>query len=134
MNNRYEWSLLVIRVMLGLTFVVHGYVKVTGMEGTVGFFESLGLPGALAYVVAALELVGGLLLIAGLFTRLLSLLLGLVMLGATLKVKLAGGFLGSGQGAGYELDLALLAMAAALAISGSKFYALDSLLPGRKRS
>lgn len=50
------------------------------------------------------------------------------MAGAIIKVKLAGGFLGNGQGAGYELDLALFAMAAAIAITGSKLFALDQIV------
>ncbi len=96
-----------------------------GIENTVGWFASIGLPGALAYAVAILELVGGIALIIGLGSRVISGLMALLMLGATLKVKLAGGFLGAGQGAGYELDLALMAMALVIAINGSKLFALD---------
>ena len=50
------------------------------------------------------------------------------MIGATVKVKLALGFLGNGQMAGYELDLALLAMAAYLAINGSKLLSMNQLI------
>ena len=48
--------------------------------------------------------------------------------GATLKVKLAVGFLGNGEMAGYELDIALLAMAVFIAINGSKMLALDQIV------
>lgn len=54
------------------------------------------------------------------------------MLVAILKVKLAAGFLGNGQGAGYELDLALMVMALYLALGGSSFLSLDSKLPFTK--
>ena len=50
------------------------------------------------------------------------------MIGATVKVKLSLGFLGNGQMAGYELDLALFAMAAYLAINGSKLLSLNQLI------
>jgi len=87
--------------------------------------------GFFAYVVAIIELVGGFALIIGLGTRIISLLLAILMVGATIKVKLALGFLGNGQMAGYELDLALFAMAAYLAIAGSKMLSLDHVFFGK---
>ena len=106
MTNKYEWSTLLLRVVLGITFFVHGLVKFQGgIENTVGWFDSIGIPGFMAYVVALIELVGGFALIIGFGTKIVSALLAIVMLGATLKVKLAVGFLGNGQMAGYELDL-----------------------------
>jgi putative oxidoreductase len=129
MSNKFEVSTLILRVVLGLTFFVHGLVKFQGgIENTVGWFASIGLPGALAYAVAILELVGGIALIIGLGSRVISGLMALLMLGATLKVKLAGGFLGAGQGAGYELDIALMAMAVVIAMNGSKLFALDQVV------
>jgi uncharacterized membrane protein YphA (DoxX/SURF4 family) len=126
LNNKNEVGTLILRVVLGLTFFVHGLVKFQGgIENTAGWFSSIGLPGFLATVVAAIELVGGIALVLGLFSRAVSALFVLLMAGAIIKVKLAGGFLGNGQGAGYELDLALLAMAAAITITGSKLFALD---------
>ena len=50
------------------------------------------------------------------------------MIGATVKVKLAIGFLGNGQMAGYELDLAFLAIAVYLVINGSKLFSLSKLI------
>ncbi|WP_394138659.1 DoxX family protein [Cytobacillus oceanisediminis] len=129
MENKYEVGTLILRVVLGLTFFVHGLVKFQGgIENTAGWFSSIGLPGFLATVVAAIELVGVIALVLGLFSRAVSALFVLLMAGAIIKVKLAGGFLGNGQGAGYELDLALLAMAAAIAITGSKLFALDQMV------
>ncbi|MBT2688783.1 DoxX family protein [Bacillus sp. ISL-47] len=129
MENKYEVGTLILRVVLGLTFFVHGLVKFQGgIENTAGWFSSIGLPGFLATVVAGIELVGGIALVLGLFSRVVSALFVLLMAGAIIKVKLAGGFLGNGQGAGYELDLALLAMAGAIAITGSKLFALDQLV------
>jgi putative oxidoreductase len=129
MLNKFEASTLILRVMLGITFFVHGLVKFQGgIENIVGWFDSIGLPGALAYVVASVEMIGGAALVLGLGSRIVSALLALLMIGATIKVKLAIGFLGNGQMAGYELDLALMAMAVFIAINGSKMFALDQLI------
>jgi putative oxidoreductase len=129
MSKKFEASTLILRVMLGITFFVHGLVKFQGgIENIVGWFDSIGLPGALAYVVASVEMIGGAALVLGLGSRIVSALLALLMIGATIKVKLAIGFLGNGQMAGYELDLALMAMAVFIAINGSKMFALDQLI------
>ncbi|OAJ73899.1 oxidoreductase [Brevibacillus sp. SKDU10] len=129
MANKQQIGALILRVVLGLTFLLHGLDKFQGgIENIVGFFESIGLPGFLAYVVGTIELVGGILLILGLGTRVISFLLMVIMVGATLKVKLAAGFIG-----GYELDLALFAMALYLALSGSSMAAVDNLLPYGKK-
>ncbi|MFJ8235495.1 DoxX family protein [Ureibacillus sp. NPDC094379] len=60
---------LILRIILGLIFAVNGFVKFKGgIENTVGWFESINLPGFLAYGVARLEVVGGILLIIGFAT------------------------------------------------------------------
>src|SRR3954447_25339302 len=124
-----EVGALILRVVLGITFFIHGFVKFQGgIENQVGWFSSIGLPGFLAYVVAIIELVGGFALFIGLGTKVISALLAILMIGATVKVKLSLGFLGNGQMAGYELDLALLAMAVFIAINGSKMFAMDQLI------
>jgi putative oxidoreductase len=126
---KHEVGALILRVVLGITFFIHGFVKFQGgIENQVGWFSSIGLPGFLAYVVAIIELVGGFALFIGLGTKVISALLAILMIGATVKVKLSLGFLGNGQMAGYELDLALLAMAAYLAINGSKLLSMNQLI------
>jgi uncharacterized membrane protein YphA (DoxX/SURF4 family) len=128
MKRREDIGLLLLRVVLGLVFLVHGRAKFQGgIEKTVGFFATLGLPGFLAYVVAVIELVGGLLMILGLGTRVISALFALVMLGAILTAKLSAGFLG-----GYELDLILLAASVCLLLAGSTMWACDSLFRRKK--
>jgi len=129
MLKKFEVSTLLIRVVLGITFFVHGLVKFQGgIENIVGWFDSIGLPGFLAYGVATVEMIGGAALVLGLGSQIVSALLSLLMIGAIVKVKLAVGFLGNGQMAGYELDLAFLAMAIFIAINGSKMFALDQLI------
>lgn len=129
MKNKFEVSTLILRVVLGISFFIHGLSKFQGgIENIVGWFDSIGLPGVLAYVVAVIELVGGVALVLGLGSRVVSILLSLVMIGAMVKVKFAVGFLGNGQMAGYELDLAFLAMAIVIAINDSKLFALDQVI------
>ncbi|WP_404331887.1 DoxX family protein [Mesobacillus maritimus] len=124
-----EIGAFILRITLGVIFFIHGLVKFQdGIENTVGWFTSIGLPGFLAYAVAGIELVGGLALIIGIGTRIVSALIAIIMIGATLKVKLSLGLLGNGQMAGYELDLAFLAMAIYLAINGSKMLSAGQLI------
>src|SRR4051812_26542108 len=106
MLNKNEIGLSLLRVMLGLVFLANGVAKFQGgIENTVGWFDSIGIPGFLAYVVAIIELVGGIALILGVGTRIVSVLIGFIMLGAIFTVKLPAGFL-----------------------NGSKLYSLDNLL------
>lgn len=125
MKNNYELGLLILRVVLGASFLTHGIMKFNlGIEGQAGWFASIGLPGFLAYVVAIIELVGGIAMILGIGTRIVAALFALVMLGAIFTVKLSVGFAGNGQLAGWELDLAFLAMSVVLFMSGSEKFAL----------
>ncbi|MGR9047616.1 DoxX family protein [Halobacillus faecis] len=97
-----ELGLTVLRLVLGLIFIVHGAQKFSGgIEGTVGFFSSLGIPGVLAYFVALVELLGGILIIIGFGTRVFAGLFAFIMLGAIFTVKINQGFVG-----GMEFDLA----------------------------
>ncbi|MEK3856555.1 DoxX family protein [Cytobacillus sp. FSL H8-0458] len=124
-----EIGALILRITLGTIFFIHGLVKFQGgIENIVGWFESIGLPGFMAYGVALFEMLGGIALIIGLATRLVSVLIALLMIGATIKVKLSVGLLGNGQMAGYELDFAFLAIAVYLAINGSKVLSVSRLI------
>lgn len=133
MKNYQEIGTFILRVVLGITFFVHGLTKFqSGLGGLAGWFQSMGIPGFMAYAIGTIELVGGIALILGLGTRIISALLIAIMVVATLKVKLAAGFLGNGQGAGYELEVALMVMALHLALNGSSLLSLDSKLPFTK--
>lgn len=125
MKNNYELGLLILRVVLGATFLTHGISKFSaGIAGTVGWFDSIGIPGSFAYVVAIIEIVGGIAMILGIGTRIVGLIFALLMVGAIFTAKIPVGFLGNGQMAGWELDLAFLAMSVVLFMSGSEKFAL----------
>ncbi|MED4731040.1 DoxX family protein [Aneurinibacillus migulanus] len=129
MTKQSEIGILILRLVIGITFLIHGLDKFqSGIGNIAGWFESIGLPGFLAYIVATIETVGGIAVILGLGTRIVSFLFILVLAGAIITVKSAVGFTGNGQMAGYELDLALLAIAVHLAINGSSLYSVDALL------
>jgi putative oxidoreductase len=94
---------LVLRVALGTMFVAHALLKYFAftLPGTAQFFESLGLPGTLGYITFAAELVGGVLLIAGVRVRTVSLVLVPILLGAT-WVHAGNGWLFSAPKGGWE--------------------------------
>ncbi|MFD1775028.1 DoxX family protein [Paenibacillus rhizophilus] len=120
---------ILMRVVLGVLFLAHGISKLQmGLGNVAGWFESIGVPGFLAYVVAAVELIGGVMLILGLFTRYVSVVLIAVLVGAVFTAKLSAGLLGNGQSAGYELDLAFILIALYLAVAGRTGLSLDSAL------
>ncbi|MFF2753298.1 DoxX family protein [Psychrobacillus sp. NPDC058041] len=122
-------STLLLRLVLGISFFIHGLAKFQGgIANTVGWFDSIGILGFFAYVVATLELVGGIALILGIGTRVVSAFFIVLMIGAIVTVKFAVGFLGTADMAGYELDLAFLVIALFLVINGSKFLSVDETI------
>ncbi|GIP56326.1 DoxX family protein [Paenibacillus sp. FSL W8-0186] len=135
MVRKDELGLTLLRLILGITFLIHGLDKFQGgIANTAAFFESLGMPGFAAYVVALVELLGGIAMILGLGTRVVAGLFAIIMAVAILKVKLAIGFLGNGQMAGYELDLILLVISVYLALKNRTSWALDNILFQTKKA
>ncbi|WP_018394442.1 MULTISPECIES: DoxX family protein [Bacillaceae] len=116
---------VILRVILGLIFFIHGLVKFQGGIGnTVGFFDSVGIPGFMAYIVGGIELIGGIAMMIGLGTQIIAVLFAIILLGAIFTVKLSAGFLNGG----YELDLMLLAVSIHLVLTGKTPYSVDSKL------
>ncbi|RID85096.1 DoxX family protein [Peribacillus asahii] len=135
MKKNYELGSLVLRVVLGVSFLIHGLIKFNdGIANTAGWFDSIGIPGFMAYVVALIEVVGGIAMILGIGTRIVAALFAVVMLGAIFTVKLSVGFAGNGQMAGYELDLAFLAMSVYLLLNGSDKLSLQAVLKPNQQS
>ncbi len=87
----------------------------------------------MAYIVGIIELVGGIAIILGLATRIFGALLAITMIVAIFTAKLSIGFIGGADGlAGYELDLALGAIALYFALAGPSSFSLDSQLFGKE--
>ena len=125
---------LVVRVIVGVIMFAHGLQKLTQMgPGNFGgqVLAGLGvpLPELMGYVVTFVELVGGILLIVGLFSRLAALLLTLDLVVAILLVKLNVGLIApQGSGAGAELDLALIAGLLVVLLAGPGKLSVDHTL------
>jgi putative oxidoreductase len=122
-------GLLALRLVLGVVMIAHGYGKVFhgGLGHLVERVASLGLPGWLAYPSAFAEFFGGILVIAGLFTRCASLAILIDMAVAIWKVHWKNGMFAKG---GYEFPLTLLTIAFALILSGAGPIALDHIRGG----
>lgn len=119
------YGIFLLRLSLGVLFVAHGLLKifVFTLPGTVQFFASLGYPAALAHFVVASELIGGVLLIFGLYTRTVSLILVPVAIGALL-VHLPNGWLFSNPKGGWEFPAMLVNLLVVQAFVGSGAFAV----------
>ena len=134
-RTQLDAGLLVLRVVLGVIFVVHGWQKVAtfGVTAVGGGFEQMGIPlaGVMGPLVSYIELLGGVALIAGAFTRLAGLGVAAVMVGAIFFAHLPAGFLAPD---GYEFPLMLLAAAAGLVLMGGGGWSVDAVVEQRLRS
>ncbi len=121
-------ALLLLRLAVGVTFLLHGVDKLGDLSGTEGFFDSLGipLPGLMAPLVALLEVGGGLALVVGLLVPLAGVALALNMLVAGLTAHTGSGFFV--MDGGFELVLVLGAAALSLAVAGAGRFSADAAL------
>ena len=121
-----DLAALVLRVSTGVLFLAHAGLKlfVFTPAGTAGFFESLGFPGPLAYLVIAAELLGGIALILGVWTRWVSLALVPVLLGSIYAPHGAAGFFFSNEGGGWEFPAFWAIALVVQALLGDGAYAL----------
>ena len=117
-----------LRVTNGGLFVFHGMFKavVFTFAGTAGYFESIGLPGFLAYVTILVEILGGLALLAGYKTRIVSVVIIPVLLGAAYFGHGANGFVFSNANGGWEYPAFWAVVMAAQALLGAGAYSADN--------
>jgi len=128
------YAALLLRVSLGVMFLAHGFlmkIMTFGLDGTMGYFGSLGFPPILGAVVALAETAAGIALVLGLWTRLVSLLAVPILIGATLQ-HLGNGWVFSRPGGGWEFPAFWIAALFVQAGLGAGAWALDpAWLPGR---
>ena len=124
------YGALLLRVSLGVLALAHGLLKVFvfTVPGTVQFFQSLGYPALFAYLVILGEIAGGLALIAGVWTRVISLLMLPILIGAALA-HLGNGWLFSAPNGGWEFPVFWTAALLVQALLGDGTYALKLRLP-----
>lgn len=125
MANSTSLGLLLLRLSLGLMYLAHAGLKllVFTLPGTAQFFVAQGLPGVLAYAVFAAELLGGVALLLGVFSRQVALGLLPILLGAA-WVHAPNGWVFNAQGGGWEYPVFLAAMSVVLWLAGDGAAAL----------
>jgi putative oxidoreductase len=126
-------ALLVLRVAVGAVLIAHGKGKVFGgLHAHTAYVGSLGIPGWLGYLSASTEFFGGILLVAGLLTRVVGIAVTIEMLVAIFKVHLKNGIIGGPGHEGYQLPLLVAAIGFSLIWFGAGPISLDWLFGGHK--
>ncbi len=120
------YAALLLRVVTGVLFLTHDAVKIFIFTpaGTAGFFGSIGLPPDLAYLAIAMEFVGGLALILGVWPRLVALVMVPLLVGTIVAVHGANGFLFTNANGGWEYPAFWALAMVALALIGDGAWAL----------
>ncbi len=138
-TDQQSWSLLIVRLALGFVILPHGMQKALGMfggygfAGTVGFFQSMGMPFIIGTLVILAEFVGSIGVIIGLGTRFMAASILLTMSGAmVLGGHLNNGFFmnwfGMQKGEGVEYFVLVIGLALAAVIGGSGKFSFDNLV------
>lgn len=119
------YAALVMRVALGVMFLAHGLTKVLVFTpaGTAGFFESIGFPGFLAYPVMAFEVIGGLMLILGVYTSWVA-AVAVVQLFVAATVHFGNGWSFTNANGGWEYPIYLSVTALVVALLGDGAFAV----------
>jgi putative oxidoreductase len=120
------YAALLLRVTLGVFFLVHAYAKffIFTPAGTAAFFGSIGLPPALAYLVIAVETLGGIALILGIWTRPIAVVLAIDLLGAIIFVHASAGFFFTNPHGGWEYPAMWMIVLVVQALLGDGAWAL----------
>ena len=135
-----DWTLALLRLVLGVVFFAHGAQKMLGWFGgygfspTMGYFTHSGIPAPLAFLAIAAEFFGGIGLLVGLLSRVAAFGIVVNMVVAVLTVHLPFGFfmnwLGAQKGEGFEYHLLAIALGIALLVKGGGAASVDRALSG----
>ena len=119
------YAATLLRITLGVMFIAHALLKyvVFTLPGAAQFFVSLGLPGPLAYVTFFAELIGGLLILGGVYARWVALALVPILIGAT-WAHAGNGWVFSAPNGGWEYPAFLAVAALVMTLLGDGKYAL----------
>ena len=113
-------SLFLLRLVLAFIFLWHGIPKAFNIEMAMSKFVSMGFPGFLGPIIGWVEVIGGILLLVGMYTKLTSLILGIVIAVAIIFVHLQNGVT-----AGIERDLMIVVGFIVLAAFGPGKFAKE---------
>ena len=133
-----DWTVVIVRILLGVIFSAHGAQKLLGWHGAGlaksmrAFAEDLHLPRTLAFLVIVGEFLGGVGLIIGLFSRITALVIAVTMLGAIATVHFRFGlflnWFGGKEGHGIEYHLLAIALALVIVVNGAGAFSLDRVV------
>lgn len=128
--SRIGVGLLLLRVGVGLVFLLHGLPKAADPTQAAALFAAAGIPWpeTMALLSGLLETTGGLAILAGLATRAAG-----VLLAAEMAVAIARGGIGRGFIGGWELEFLLLVAAMSIALVGPGEYTVAETEPDRVR-
>jgi putative oxidoreductase len=126
MKSTAPFAVFLLRVSLGVLFLAHvGYkIAVFTIPGFAGYFASLGLPAFAAYLTIALELLGGLALILGVYAPWIAIPLAFEMLGTVIMVHGKNGWLFTSKGGGWEYPMFWVVALVVLFLMGDGKWAL----------
>jgi len=130
-TKQSEIGVFLLRIALGLMSITHSVILklfIFTLPGTAAFFQSIGLPGWLAYVVFSVEAVGGIMLVLGIQTRWVSMALVPILAGAT-WAHLGNGWMFAYPNGGWEYPAYLTLLAAVQALLGDGAYAMKPSTP-----
>jgi putative oxidoreductase len=128
MYRQSDLAAFILRIGLGVMYLAHSVVLklgTFGLHGTATFFVGVGLPGWLAYLTFAAEVLGGVLLILGFQSRWVALSLLPALAGAIIWVHAANGWVFTAPNGGWEYPAFLIVASLALALLGDGSYALS---------
>ena len=121
-----DLAAFVLRVTSGVLFLLHAGLKIFVFTpaGTAGFFQSIGLPGPLAYLVILIEVLGAIALIVGYKVRIVAPVLAVLLVGTIVTVHGAAGFFFSNQNGGWEYPAFWAITLIATALLGDGAYSI----------
>jgi putative oxidoreductase len=139
-----DWTLTLLRLVLGVVFFAHGAQKMLGwfggygFSGTMAYFTHSGIPAPLAFLAIAAEFFGGLGLVVGLLSRIAAFGIVVNMVVAVLTVHLPNGFFmnwsGAQKGEGFEYHLLAIALGIAILVGGAGAVSMDRALSRARRA
>jgi putative oxidoreductase len=121
---------LLLRIVVGVTMIMHGYPKLKNPKQTVQWTKGLGVPAAATYLAIILEFFGGIALIMGFIVPIVAFFIALEMIGNSIlkKTKMNAPYLVGQNAAAFEIDITYLLLAITLVVLGAGALSIDALL------